>query len=91
MAAASPFGELLREDLRGEGGASNLAFNEKVTARNVLTIMHSGDPPPQGERSTSSWATNLPLCVRPIALPCAGAFYSTPAGRAVGGNELSFL
>jgi len=24
------FGELLREDLRGEGGASNLAFNEKV-------------------------------------------------------------
>ena len=36
MAAASPFGELLREDLRGEGGASNLAFNEKVTARNLF-------------------------------------------------------
>ena len=44
MAAASPFGELLREDLRGEGGASNLAFNEKVTARNLLTIMHLGIP-----------------------------------------------
>ena len=44
MAAASPFGELLREDLRGEGGASNLAFNEKVTARNLLTILHLGIP-----------------------------------------------
>ena len=27
------FGELLREDLQGEGGASNLAFNEKVMSK----------------------------------------------------------
>ena len=32
------FGELLREDLRGEGGASNLAFNEKVNDRFVLFL-----------------------------------------------------
>ena len=36
------FGELLREDLRGEGGASNLAFNEKV--KNFLWIFISCFP-----------------------------------------------
>jgi hypothetical protein len=32
MEHQTDFGPLLREDLRGEGGASNLAFNEKVKA-----------------------------------------------------------
>ena len=32
MASHPDFGPLLREDLLNEGGASNLAFNEKVLA-----------------------------------------------------------